>query len=130
DPARARQLLAEAGYPKGFDAGDLWCDAATSAMSEALVGYLQAAGIRARVRPVERAAFFKSYQEKKLKNLVYSLSGAFGNAATRIGAFTASGGPYAYGGGPHPSGLFRAQGARAQPQKAEAGPHRDPPPRA
>ena len=44
DPARAKQLLAEAGYPNGFDAGDLWCDAATATMSEALVNYLQAVG--------------------------------------------------------------------------------------
>src|SRR5437867_4553393 len=43
DPAKAKQLLAEAGYPNGFDAGDLWCDAATATMSEAVVGYLQAA---------------------------------------------------------------------------------------
>ena len=39
DPAKAKQLLAEAGYPKGFDAGDLWCDAATGTMSEALAGF-------------------------------------------------------------------------------------------
>jgi len=70
DPAKARRLLAEAGYPKGFDAGDLWCDAATATMSEALAGYLQAVGIRVKVRPLERAAFFTAYQERKLKNLV------------------------------------------------------------
>src|SRR6058998_734456 len=59
DPARAKQLLAEAGYPRGFDAGDFWCDAATSGSSEAILNYLQAAGIRTRLRPVERAGFLK-----------------------------------------------------------------------
>ncbi len=120
DPARAKQLLAEAGYPNGFDAGDLWCDAATATMSEAVAGYLQAAGIRARVRPLERAGFFKSYQDKQLKNLVYSISGAFGNAATRLEVFVAAGGPYVYGSYPDIDGLFREQGGELDRKRREA----------
>src|SRR5213592_2616864 len=46
DPAKARQLLAEAGYPKGFEAGDFWCDAGATGYSEAVLNYLQAVGIR------------------------------------------------------------------------------------
>src|SRR5213596_2604408 len=42
DPARARQLLAEAGYPNGFDAGDYFVDAAIANVAEATVNYLQA----------------------------------------------------------------------------------------
>src|SRR5262249_27923645 len=84
DPAKAKQLLVEAGYPNGFEAGDLWCDAATSPTAEAILTYLQAVGIKTKLRPLERAGFMKEYQEKKLKNLIYGLSGIFGNAATRI----------------------------------------------
>jgi peptide/nickel transport system substrate-binding protein len=124
DPARAKQLLAEAGYPNGFDAGDLWCDAATATMSEALISYLQAVGIRVKLRPLERAAFFKSYQDKKLKNLLYSLSGAFGNAATRLEVFTATGGPYVYGSYPDIDGLFREQAAELDRKRREATLHR------
>ena len=124
DVARARQLLAEAGYPKGFDAGDLWCDAATATMSEAVAGYLQAVGIRARVRPLERAAFFKGYQDKKLRGLIYSISGAFGNAATRLENFVAAGGPYVYGSYPDIDGLYREQGAELDRKRREAMLHR------
>ncbi len=124
DPARAKRLLAEAGYPNGFDAGDLWCDAATSAMSEALAGYLQSAGIRVKIRPLERAAFFKGFQEKKLKNLVYALSGAFGNAATRLENFTVAGGPYVYGNYPDIDGLFREQAVELDRKRREATLHR------
>jgi peptide/nickel transport system substrate-binding protein len=124
DPAKAKQLLVEAGYPRGFDAGDLWCDAATATMSEALIGYLQAVGIRVKLRPLERAAFFKGYQEKKLKNIVYSLSGAFGNAATRLETFVASGGPYVYGGYPDIDGLFREQASELDRKRREAMLHR------
>jgi peptide/nickel transport system substrate-binding protein len=124
DPAKARQLLAEAGYPKGFDAGDLWCDAATATMSEALAGYLQAVGIRLKLRPLERAAFFKAYQEKKLKGIIYSISGAFGNAATRLETFVVAGGPYVYGSYPDIDGLFREQAGERDRKRREATLHR------
>src|SRR5688572_8852024 len=124
DLARAKQLLAEAGYPRGFDAGDLWCDVSTTATAEAVLNYLTAAGIKARLRPVERAAFLGQYREKKLKNLVYGLSGIGGNAATRIEAFTASSGAFAYGGYPDIDGLFRDQAAEPDPKKREALLHR------
>src|SRR5262249_60537006 len=63
DPALAKRLLAEAGYPNGFDAGDLWCEPATATMSEAAANYLRTAGIRTRPRPLHRAAVFSSNQE-------------------------------------------------------------------
>ena len=44
DPARAKQLLAEAGYPNGFDAGDYYCDASYANLGEAVVNYLQRGG--------------------------------------------------------------------------------------
>jgi peptide/nickel transport system substrate-binding protein len=124
DLAKAKQLLAEAGYPRGFEAGDLWCDISTTGSAEAALNYLQAAGIRARLRPVERAGFMKQYQEKKLKGLVYGLSGIGGNAATRIEAFTASTGIFAYGAYPDIDGLFRDQAGERDPKKREALLHR------
>jgi len=122
DPATARQLLAEAGYPRGFDAGDVFSD--NVYVPEAIVNYLQAVGIRARLRPLERAAFYKADQEKKLRGLVRVGSAAFGNAATRIEAFVVSGGIRAYGGYPDIDGLYREQAGELDPKKREAILHR------
>src|SRR5206468_4142623 len=57
DPLAARRLLAEAGYPAGFDAGEYFCDMTSADAAEAMIGYLQAVGIRSKLRPLERAAF-------------------------------------------------------------------------
>src|SRR5207244_2925488 len=124
DPAKARQLLAEAGYPNGFDAGELHCDAAFVNVAEATANYLQTVGIRVRLRPLERAAFFKGFAEKKFKNLVQAASGAFGNAATRIEAFVASGGAYVNGSYADIDGLFREQATELDRKRREATLHR------
>jgi len=124
DPARAKKLLVEAGYPNGLDAGDYTVDAATVALGEPVVNSLHAVGIRAKLRPLERAAFQKGYTDKKYKNLVHSGSAAFGNAATRIEAFIASGGAYVYGSYPDIDGLFREQGTELDRKRREATLHR------
>jgi hypothetical protein len=56
---------------------------------EAVVNFLQAVGIRTKLRGLERASFQKSDQEKKLK-LARVGSPAACNAATRIEAFVVS----------------------------------------
>jgi peptide/nickel transport system substrate-binding protein len=124
DPARARQLLTEAGFPRGFDAGDFWCDASVCGYAEAVLNYLQAVGIKAKLRPMERAAFLSAFREKKLKNLVFTISGIFGNAATRIEAFTVSSGVYGYGAYPDIDGLFQEQATERDAKKREAILHR------
>jgi len=124
DPARARQLLAEAGYARGFDAGDLSTDAVYAPTAEAVVNDLRAVGIRAKLRPLERAAFYKADQEKSFKNLVRPGSAAAGNAATRIEAFVVTGGIRAYGGHPDIDGLFREQAVEVDVRKREALLHR------
>jgi peptide/nickel transport system substrate-binding protein len=124
DPARAKRLLAEAGYPSGFDAGDYYCDVSYSNLGEAVLNSLQTVGIRAKLRPLERVAFFSGYSEKKFKNLIQGASGAFGNAATRIEAFVASTGAYAYGAYPDIDGLFQEQAAETDVKRREATLHR------
>src|SRR5262249_36328623 len=59
DPAQAKKLLAEAGYPNGLDAGELYSDASYSSVAEAIANYLTTVGIRTKVRPLERAAFLQ-----------------------------------------------------------------------
>ena len=120
DPARAKQLLVEAGYPNGFDAGDYYCDSAYANVQEAVINYLRPVGIRATLRPLERAAFFKGLGEKKFKNLSYTASGAFGNTATRLESFVAAGGTYVYGSYPDIDGLFREQLNELDRKKREA----------
>jgi peptide/nickel transport system substrate-binding protein len=117
DVKRARALLAEAGYPNGFDGGELFGDSIYGvSIGEPVVNYLQAAGMRLRLRPLERAAFFKEYGEKKLRGVILSGSGAPGNAAIRLEQYAVTGGRYVYGTYPEVDGLYSAQANEMNPR--------------
>src|SRR5262245_35682838 len=124
DPAMAKQLLAEAGLPNGFDAGAYYCDIAYANLGEAVLNSLQAVGIRAKLRPLERAAFFKGYSGKRFKNIIQGASGAFGNTATRLETFVVEGGGYVYGNYPDIDALFQQQAAELDREKREATLHK------
>ena len=124
DPARVKQLLTEAGYPGGFDAGTIAVDLSFTTTAEAVVNYWRAAGIRTTLRPLERAAFFKEYGDKRLRPIVLGGSAAFGNAATRLEAFVAASGAYTYGSYPDVEGLIRDQAMESDSKRREAMLHR------
>ncbi len=120
DPRRAKQLLVEAGYPNGFDAGDFYPFPPYTSMGEAVAGYLQALGIRTRIQTMERATFLTAWREKKLRGLVMGITGAAGNAATRLEAYVTNGGIYAYGVVPEVEDLFQRQGREHDRARREA----------
>src|SRR5262249_9091863 len=69
DVGKAKQLLAEAGYPKGFDAGEYYCDASYANLGEAVINFLNAAGIRVQLPPLGPAAFILHNSPKKLHKI-------------------------------------------------------------
>src|ERR1700732_4919226 len=120
DPAKARKLLAEAGYANGFDAGDFYPFPPYDTMGEAVLGNFQSVGIRSRLRTMERAAYFTAWREKKLHGVIHVISAAFGNAATRLEPYATKGGVYAYGSLPEVDDLYSRQGRELDPKKREA----------
>ena len=109
DPAKAKQLLADAGYPSGFDAGELHQLPPYFSLGEAIVGYLGGVGIRLKMRPMERAAYFSALATKKLRGLCVCTSALYGNAASRMSEVVPSTGAYAYGGYPDIDALYKRQ---------------------
>jgi peptide/nickel transport system substrate-binding protein len=124
DPARARKLLAEAGYPKGLDAGDLVPIPPFFTTAESAVNDLGAVGIRVRMRPTERATFYANWRDKKLRGLFLTAVGNSGNAASRVESFIYSKGQYAYGGYPDIDDLFQQQSRERDPRRREVILHR------
>ena len=120
DPAKAKQLLAEAGYPNGFDAGDLHPWPPYFSTGEAIVSNLAAVGIKTRLRTMERAAFYSALASKKLKGICMCIDAVYGNASSRLSQIVPAEGAYAYGAYPDIETLYRQQAQELDKKKRAA----------
>ena len=120
DPALAKKLLAEAGYPNGFDGGDFYPYPPYWSAGETIVNYFGAVGIRMKVRTMERAAFQTAWAGKKLSGVCLCTLANFGNAATRIADVVQKDGTYARGADPDIEALFKQQARETDRKKREA----------
>ena len=120
DPAKAKQLVVEAGYPNGFDAGDLYPWPPYFSVGETIGGYFAAVGIRTRIRTMERAAFYSALASKKLRGLCVCINAVYGNAASRMSETVPSDGSFAYGGYPDIDALYKQQARETDRKKREA----------
>ena len=120
DPAQAKKLLAEAGYPNGFDAGEYSCDGSYSTVAETIANYLATVGIRTKLRPMERAAFLGAWKDKKIAGILQAGAGGLGNAATRVQNYFVRDGIYSFGGYPDIDDLAIQQARELDPKRREA----------
>src|SRR5262249_45339762 len=119
DPAQSKKLLAEAGYPNGFDAGEYACDSSYSSVAEAIGSYLGAVGIRPKLRPMERAAYLTTWKAKKSGAIHQAGAGGMGNAASRVQNYFIKEGLSAWGGYPDIDDLFVQQARELDPKRRE-----------
>ncbi|HEX2173952.1 MAG TPA: ABC transporter substrate-binding protein [Dehalococcoidia bacterium] len=118
---RARQLMAEAGFPNGFDVEGLVPVPPRYSVGERLVTQLREIGIRTRVNQMERAAYASRITEgpDAIEGILLSSSGAPGDAASRIRAYAICGGSTSRTCVPEIDERFQRYEASANPQERE-----------
>jgi len=83
---KAKQLLAEAGVPNGFDVSQITPLGGYTSWAERLASQLRTIGVKTQVNVLERGAFYEALAPgpNRVKGFVMQLSGSPGDAAARV----------------------------------------------
>jgi peptide/nickel transport system substrate-binding protein len=96
NPEKARQLLSDAGYAKGFNVQWITPLPPYFSLAERIIGQLREVGINMRLQTMERGTFFKLLQGGREAfpgvQMVFILSASPGDWATRYRAYFKCGG--------------------------------------
>jgi peptide/nickel transport system substrate-binding protein len=92
DPAGAKKLLAEAGYPDGFDVEVTAFTGPPGEIAEAVAGQWHAIGVRAKIDKVPTVAYRKKQQEGRIQIMVAAWpAGNIPDVAGTVDAFFGAG---------------------------------------
>jgi peptide/nickel transport system substrate-binding protein len=86
DPAKAKQLMVEAGFSNGFEVEALTPIPPYSSMGERIISQIREIGIRTKLNNMERGAFLAKLGEgpDAFKGIILAASGTPGDAAGRV----------------------------------------------
>ena len=96
DPAQAKKLLAEAGYPNGFDTEIYSSSVMPKEVTEALVAYWSTIGVRAKIKFMDYAAWARldnthgggPMSVTRFPNAIYDPSHPIGGGAIKAGTWS------------------------------------------
>lgn len=120
DPAAAKKLLAEAGYPNGFDIEITTFTGTTTQLAEAVAGQWHAIGVNAKIDPEAVVSYRKKQEAGKIQVMVAAWpSGNIPDVSATVDAFFAAG-PSDYSGDPELHQLAAESDAAMDPAARKA----------
>ena len=119
--AKAKQLMAEAGFPNGFEVQQLTPLPNYWPLGERIITQLAEIGIRTKLNKMERAAFFDLLTKgpDALPGIIVNVSGLNGDAAARVTAFATCEGTSSRTCLPEVDAKMAAYGASTDPAERE-----------
>src|SRR3982074_69591 len=116
DPARAKQLLAEAGYPNGFDTEAVSTNSNPAQLGPAVQNYLKAVGINLRIQQLQIGAAIQMAEAGKAPLYAASWGSNSINDASAFMPYFLGGGLDDYARDPEVQNLLKKAGATIDPE--------------